>query len=150
MENLKIWIIKMKDKYKIVINYIKDLTVEIPNTDSLITARNNISKYVMKIDITTNQSRNKMIEVITKLSYSDPTNNKNKSYFEMTYATVINILDLNIKKKELEKLIICDLQIKIYPELEKIFLNTLHNSGLHDVKFEKKFDFEKLYNERLN
>ena len=150
MENLKIWIIKMKDKYKIVINYIKDLTVEIPNTDSLITARNNISKYVMKIDITTNQSRNKMIEVITKLSYSDPTNNKNKSYFEMTYATVINILDLNINKKELEKLIICDLQIKIYPELEKIFLNTLHNSGLHDVKFEKKFDFEKLYNERLN
>jgi len=140
----------MKDKYKIVINYIKDLTVEIPNTDSLITARNNISKYVMKIDITTNQSRNKMIEVITKLSYSDPTNNKNKSYFEMTYATVINILDLNINKKELEKLIICDLQIKIYPELEKIFLNTLHNSGLHDVKFEKKFDFEKLYNERLN
>ena len=140
----------MKDKYKIVINYIKDLTVEIPNTDALITTRNNISKYVMKIDITTNRSRNKMIEVITKLSYSDPTNNKNKSYFEMTYATVINILDLNINKKELEKLIICDLQIKIYPELEKIFLNTLHNSGLHDVKFEKKFDFEKLYNERLN
>ena len=101
--------IKMENKYKIVLNYIKDLTVEIPNPDALITTRNNISKYLMKIDITSSPTRNKMIEVITKLSYSDPSNNKKKSYFEMTYATVINILDVNIKKKELEKLIVCDL-----------------------------------------
>ena len=150
MENLKISMIKMENKYKIVLNYIKDLTVEIPNPDALITTRNNISKYLMKIDITSSPTRNKMIEVITKLSYSDPSNNKKKSYFEMTYATVINILDINIKKKELEKLIVCDLQIKIYPSLEKIFLDILHSAGLHDVQFTKKFDFEKLYSERLN
>ena len=150
MENLKISMIKMENKYKIVLNYIKDLTVEIPNPDALITTRNNISKYLMKIDITSSPTRNKMIEVITKLSYSDPSNNKKKSYFEMTYATVINIFDINIKKKELEKLIVCDLQIKIYPSLEKIFLDILHSACLHDVKFNKKFDFEKLYSERLN
>ena len=142
--------IKMENKYKIVLNYIKDLTVEIPNPDALITTRNNISKYLMKIDITSSPTRNKMIEVITKLSYSDPSNNKKKSYFEMTYATVVNILDVNIKKKELEKLIVCDLQIKIYPSLEKIFLDILHSAGLHDVQITKKFDFEKLYSERLN
>ena len=88
--------IKMENKYKIVLNYIKDLTVEIPNPDALITTRNNISKSLMKIDITSSPTRNKMIEVITKLRYSDPSNNKKKSYFEMTYATVINILDFNI------------------------------------------------------
>jgi preprotein translocase subunit SecB len=91
-----------------------------------------------------------MIEVNTILKFEDKQENKKKSHFEMNYSTIVEI-DKEIKeKKELEKIILCDVQIEIYPELEKSFLNLLHNSGYRNVKFEKKIDFEKLYNQRLN
>jgi preprotein translocase subunit SecB len=91
-----------------------------------------------------------MIEVNTILKFEDKQENKKKSYFEINYSTIVEI-DNEIKEKdELEKIILCDVQIDIYPELEKSFLNLLHNSGYPDVKFEKKIDFEQLYNQRLN
>ena len=90
------------------------------------------------------------MEVTTKLTYADPSKNKNKAFFEIKYATVVDILDSTLKKKDLEKIILCDLQIEIYPELEKKFLNILRNSGLPSLEFGQKIDFEKLYKERLN
>ena len=54
------------------------------------------------------------------------------------------------KKKEMEKIILIDVQNKIYPDLEKSFLNLLHNSGYPNVKIEKKIDFEELYNRQFN
>ena len=150
MENLKILMIKMNNNYKIILNYIKDLSVEIPDPEALITAKNNIRKYSMDINISSKALKNKMIEVSTKLTYKDPTNNKKKSYFEILYATVISVKDQNINKKSLEKIILCDLQIKIYPKLETIFLNIIRDAGFPNIKFDKKIDFEKLYNKRLN
>ena len=140
----------MENKYKIIISYIQDLSVEIPSPENLITIRNTTAEYRMAVDISTKPSKRKMIEVITKLTYSNPNKKKDKGIFEIKYATVIDILDLKINKDELEKIILCDLQTEIYPELEEKFLTILKNSGLPDLKFGKKIDFEQLYKARLN
>ena len=140
----------MENKYKIILSYIQDLSVEIPSPESLITIRNTTPEYRMAVDISTKPLKRKMIEVITKLTYSNPNKKKDQGFFQIKYATAIDILDVQIKKKELEKIVLSDLQTKIYPELEDKFLNILRNSGLPDLKFGSKIDFEKLYNERLN
>tara|TARA_A100001011_G_scaffold268479_1_gene277641 strand:- start:892 stop:1314 length:423 start_codon:yes stop_codon:yes gene_type:complete len=140
----------MKNKYKIIVSYIQDLSVEIPSPESLITIRNTIPEYQMKVNISSKPSKRKMIEVLTTLSYENPNKKKLNGFFQIKYATVIDILDLQIKKDELEKIVLCDLQIEIYPELEKKFLTILKNSGLPDLKFGKKIDFEGLYKAKLN
>ena len=140
----------MTKKYEIVLKYIKDLSVEIPNAEAFIFSREYITKYSLGINITTKPLKDEMIEVITKVNYKDPTENKRKSYFEILYATIIKIKDKNLKKEELEKIILCDVQNEIYPGLEKIFLSVIKDSGFPDLKLEKKVDFEKLYQQRLN
>tara|TARA_B100001093_G_scaffold457182_1_gene468726 strand:+ start:130 stop:552 length:423 start_codon:yes stop_codon:yes gene_type:complete len=140
----------MENKYKIIISYIQDLSVEIPNPESLITVRNTIPEFQMKVNISSKSLKRKMIEVLTTLSYVNPNKKKINGFFQIKYATVIDILDIQIKKDDLEKIVLCDLQIRIYPELEKKFLTILKNSGLPDLKFGKKIDFEKLYKARLN
>ncbi len=140
----------MENRYKIIISYIQDLSIEIPSPESLITIRNTTPEYRMGVEINTKPSKRKMIEVLTTLTYSNPSKKKAQGFFQIKYATVINILDLKIKKEELEKIILCDLQTEIYPDLEKKFLNILRNSGLPDLKFGKKIDFEELYKARQN
>ena len=140
----------MTKKYEIVLKYIKDLSVEIPNAETFIFSREYITKYSLGINITTNPLKDEMIEIITKINYKDPSENKRKSYFEILYASVIKIKDKNLNKEELERIILCDVQNEIYPDLEKIFLNVIKDSGFPDLKLEKKVDFEKLYQQRLN
>jgi len=140
----------MTKKYKILSNYIKDMSSETPNIETYIFVKDYISKYQLNIDINSKAVKNKMIEVNTILKFEDKQNNKKKSYFEMNYSTIVEIDDEIKEKNDLEKIILCDVQIDIYPELEKSFLNLLHNSGYPNVKFEKKIDFEQLYNQRLN
>ena len=91
-----------------------------------------------------------MIEIITKLTYKDPSENKKKSHFEISFSTVIKINNKSLKKEELEKIILCDVQNEIYPELEKIFLGIIKDSGFPDLKLEKKINFEELYQKKLN
>ena len=140
----------MENKYKIIVNYIQDLSIEIPSPESLITIRNTIPEYQMRVNINSKPLKRKMIEVLTTLIYENPNKKKTNGFFEIKYATVIDILDLEIKKNELERIVLCDLQIKIYPELEQKFLTILKSSGLPDLKFGKKIDFEKLYKSRLS
>jgi len=140
----------MTEKVKILGKYIKDMSSETPDIETYIFVRDYISKYQLNIDINSNALKNKMIEVSTILKFEDKQGNKKKSYFEINYSTLVKINDEIKEKKELEKIILCDVQIEIYPELEKSFLNLLHNSGYPNVKFEKKVDFEQLYNQRLN
>ena len=140
----------MEDKYKIVVSYIQDLSVEIPSPESLVSIRNTIPEFQMKVDINSKPLKKKMIEVLTTLSYTNPNKKKETGFFQIKYATVIDILDLKIKKDELEKIILSDLQTKIYPELELKFLTILKNAGLPNLKFGKKIDFEALYKARLN
>ena len=140
----------MTKKYEIVLNYIKDLSVEIPDAQTFIFSKEYITKYSLGINVTTNGMKNGMIEVITKLHYKDPNDNKKKSYFEISYATVVKIIDKNLKKEDLEKIILIEVQNEIYPNLEKIFLNVIRDAGFPNLALEKKVDFEKLYYQRLN
>ena len=140
----------MTKKYKIVSKYIKDMSSETPDIETYIFVKDYISKYQLNIDINSKALKNRMIEVNTILKFEDKQENKKKSYFEMNYSTIVEIDNEIKQKKELEKIILCDVQIEIYSELEKSFLNLLHNSGYPNVKFEKKIDFEKLYNQRFN
>ena len=141
---------KMTEKYKILGKYIKDMSSETPDVETYIFVRDYISKYQLNIDINSKALKKKMIEINTILKFEDKQENKKKSFFEINYSTIVEINDEIKEKKDLEKIILCDVQIEIYPELEKSFLNLLHNSGYPDVKFEKKVDFEQLYNQRLN
>lgn len=140
----------MPDNFKIILEYIKDLSVETPDAETLIYVKDNILKYQMNIGITSQALKNKMIEVNTKLTFQDKDNSKKKSFFEIIYATIIKIDDKIKDKKEMEKIILCDLQVKIYSKLERIFLNLIKDSGYSEIKFDKKVDFEKLYNQRIN
>ena len=139
----------MTENYKILGQYIKDLSSETPDVETYLYVKDYISKYQLGIDITSKALKNKMIEVYTTFNFKDKTNSKKKSFFEIVFATIIQVKD-DIKKEELEKIILCDLQNKIYPNLEKTLLNLLHNSGYQGIKFEKKVDFENLYNQRFN
>ena len=140
----------MENKYKIIISYIQDLSIEIPSPENLLTIRNTIPEFQMKVDINSKPLKKKMIEVLTTLSYTNPNKKKLTGFFQIKYATVIDIIDLKIRKDELEKIVLSDLQTRIYPELEQKFLTILKNSGLPDLKFGKKINFEELYKARLN
>ena len=140
----------MTEKFNILGKYIKDLSSETKDTETYIYVKDFISKYQLNININSKAIKNQMVEIDTIMKFEDKNEAKFKSYFEMTYTTVIKVSDEVKEKKELEKIILCDAQMKIYPDLEKSFLDLLHNSGYPDVKFEKKIDFEKLYNNRFN
>ena len=136
--------------YKILAEFIKDMSSETPNIESYIFVKENISKYQLNIDINSKALKNNMIEVNTILKFEDKEANDKKSFFEIIYVSIVKI-DENVKdKKELEKILLCDVQNKIYPNLEKTFLNLLHNSGYPGIKLEKKIDFTQLYKQRSN
>ena len=140
----------MTEKYEVLGKYIKDMSSEIADVETYIFVKDYISKYQLSIDINSKAIKNKMIEVNTIMKFEDKEERKKKSYFEINYATIIKVDDEVKEKKELEKIILCDVQIAIYPDLEKSLLDLLHNSGYPSVKFEKKIDFEKLYNQKFN
>ena len=140
----------MTKKYKILGKYIKDMSSETPNSETYIFVKDNISKYQLGIDINSKPIKNKMIEISTLLKFEDKGESAKKSYFEINYCTIVKIDDEVKEKKDLERIILCDVQIEIYPDLEKSLLDLLHNSGYQEIKFEKKVDFEKLYNQKFN
>jgi len=140
----------MTEKFKILGKFIKDLSSETPNVETYLLVRERIAKYQLGIDISSKALKNKMIEVNTTFKFEDKEESKKKSHFEIIYSTVIKVNEAVKEKKELEKIILCDVQIKIYPALEKALLDLLHNSGYPGIKFEKKVDFEALYKQRFN
>ena len=140
----------MTENYKILGKYIKDCSSETPNIETYLFVKDQISKYNLNIDITSKALKNKLIEINTTMKFEDKEPNERKSYYEIVYSTIISIDDEVKEKKELEKIILCDVQNKIYPDLEKAFLDLIHNSGHPEIKLEKKIDFEQLYNSRFN
>ena len=140
----------MTKKYKILAKYIKDLSSETPDIETYLFVKDHISQYQLGIDITSKALKDKVIEINTTLKFEDKKNSKKKSYFEIVFATIIKMNEDTKEKKELEKIILCDVQIDIYPDLEKSLLDVLHDSGYPEVKIEKKIDFENLYNQKFN
>ena len=139
-----------KEKYKILTQYIKDISSETSNVETYLFVKDNISKYHLNIDISSKPLKNRLIEINTTLKFEDKDGNEKKSYFEIIYATVINVDNELKEKNDLQKVILCDVQVLIYPKIEKALLDLIHNSGFPEVRFEKKIDFEKLYNEKFN
>ena len=140
----------MTENFKILAEFIKDMSSETPDIETYIFVKENISKYQLKIDINSKPLKNKMIEVNTILKFEDKEINEKKSYFEIVYVSIVKINEEIKNKNDLEKILLCDVQNKIYPNLEKAFLNLLHNSGYPGIKFEKKIDFTELYKQRIN
>jgi len=140
----------MTEKFKIFAKYIKDMSSETPDIETFLFVKENITKYQLNIDITSKALKNKFIEINITLKFEDKEANKKKSHYEIIYASIIKVNEEIINKKDLEKIILCDVPIAIYPDLKKAFLNLIHNSGHPDIKLEKKIDFDKLYNERSN
>ncbi len=140
----------MTEKFKILGKFIKDLSSETPDLETYLLVKERIGKYQLGIDITSKALKDKMIEVNTTFKFEDKEEVKKKSYFEILYSTIVKVGEEVKDKKELEKIILCDVQVEIYPDLEKALLDLLHNSGYPAVKFEKKVDFESLYKQKFN
>ena len=140
----------MTERFKILAKYIKDMSSETPDIETYLFVKDYISKYQLNIDITSKALKNKLVEVNTTLKFEDKGENSKKSYFEIVFATIIKVGEEIQEKKDLEKIILCDVQKEIYPNLETSFLNLLHSSGYPDVKFDKKIDFDDLYNKEFN
>ena len=140
----------MTENYKILAKFIKDISAETPDLETYIFVKNYISKYNLHIDITSLAVKDRVIEINTKLSLSDPNEGQKKIYFEIVYATVVKIDETIKNSKEIEKIVVCDVQNKIYPELEKIFLKLIVDSGYPEPKPNKKIDFEELFKNKNN
>ena len=138
----------MSEKFKIIAQFVKDISSETPDIETYLYVKDYLKNYNLSIDITTSPLKNRLIEVNTKLNFSDTKNSKKKSNFEIIYATIVKMEEEVKDKKEMEKIILCEVQNKIYPNLEKIFENLLKDSGYPVIKIEKKIDFEKLYNQQ--
>ncbi len=140
----------MTRKYKILGKYIKDMSSETPDVETYISTGNHLKKYQLDIDIKSIALKNNMIQIDLTLKYLNKNSEVKRSHFEIVYSTVVKIDEAIKEKKDLEKIILCDVQIEIYPDLEKSLLDLLHNSGYPGIKFEKKVDFETLYNKKFN
>ena len=140
----------MSESYRIMSKYIKDISGETPDIETYLYVKDYISKYQLNIDINSKPLKAQIIEINTLLKFHDNSESKKKSHFEITYSTVIK-LDKEIKDKNiLQKIVLCDVQKEVYPEMEKALLNLLHTSGYPEIKFEKKIDFEDLYKKKFN
>ena len=142
--------ITMSKNYKILGKYIKDMSSETPDIETYLFVKDHISKYQLNIDINSQALKNKLLEINTTLKFEDKELNEKKSHFEITYTSIVKINEEVKNKKELEKILLCDVQNKIYPNLKKIFVNLIESSGFPGIKFDKKVDFNKLYNERFS
>ena len=140
----------MSENYKIMSKFIKDISGETPDIETYLYVKDFISKYQLNIEINSKPLKAQIIEVNTLLKFHDNSESKKKSHFEMTYTSVIKLNEEIKDKKILQKIILCDVQKEIYPELEKALLNLLHTSGYPNIKFEKKVDFEELYKKQFN
>ena len=138
----------MNKKFTIITEFVKDLSSETPDVETYLYVKDYLKNYNLSIDITSAPLKNRLIEVNTKLNFTDSKNSKKKSNFEIIYATIVKIEEEVKDRKEMEKIILCEVQNKIYPNIEKIFLNLLKDSGYPVIKIEKKIDFEKLYNQQ--
>ena len=95
----------MTEKFKILSQYIKDMSSETADIETFLFVKENIRKYQLNIDINSKAIKNNLIEVNVTLKFEDKEPNEKKSYFEIVYATIIRLVEKIEDKKELEKII---------------------------------------------
>ncbi len=135
--------------YKILAEFVKDVSSETKDIQTYLFVKDYISKYQLTIDITSEPTKNKLIEVSTILKFEDKEDNKKKSYFELVYVSIVKLDESVKEKKEIQKIILCNVQKDIQPKIEKTFTDLINNSGFKQVAV-KNIDFEKLYNSKFN
>ena len=141
----------MTKKYKILGKFISDMSSETKDIETYIFVKDRIGiNYKLGIDIKSKALKNKIIEVNTIMRFEDKDDVQKKSLFEIKFSTIVNIIDEVKEKEELEKILLCDVQEEILPDIEKSFLDLLHNSGYPGFTFEKKLDFKELYKQKTN
>ena len=140
----------MSENYKIISKFIKDISGETPDIETYLYVKDYISKYQMNIEIKSKALKAQIIEINTLLKFHDNNKSKKKSHFELTYTTIIKLEKEIKEKKVLQKIILCDVQNEMYSEMEEALLNLLKMSGFPNIKFDKKIDFEELYNKKFN
>ena len=140
----------MTENFKIISSFIKDMSSETPDVQTFLFVTEKIASYRLNIDINSKALKNGIIEVNIILKFTDTPEVSKKSYFEIVYTSVIKIDEKVSDKTEMEKIILCDVPNKVYPNLEKIFKNLLIDSGYPRIKFEKKVDFTELYKQRAS
>ena len=140
----------MSENYKIISKFIKDISGETPDVETYLYVKDYISKYQMNIEIKSKALKAQIIEINTILRFHDNSESKRKSHFELTYTTIIKLEKEIKEKKVLQKIILCDVQKEMYSEMEEALLNLIKMSGFPNIKFEKKVDFEDLYNKKFN
>ena len=140
----------MTEKFKILAKYIKDMSSETPDVETYISTGNNIGKYQLDIDIKSIALKNNMIEVIITLKFQHKDTQLKRSHFEIIYAVAVKIDESIKEKKDLEKIVLCDVPNSVVSDIEKSFTDMMNNSGFPNIKLEKKIDFTKLYLERFN
>ncbi len=141
---------KVSENFDIILEYIKDLSIETPSASALLYVRENLFNYNMDIDISSLALKNRSLEITTKLILQDKNENADKAFFEIKYATVVSIKSTIVDKKKIGKIVLCDLQKIIYPKIQKIFIDLIKNAGYPDIKFDKVVDFEKMYNDKFS
>ena len=140
----------MTENYKIIGSFIKDMSSETPDSPTYIFVRDKIPKYKLNIDINSKAVKDGIIEVNIIIKFSDQPEILKRAHFEITYTSIVKVDEKVSDKKEMEKIILCDVPNEIYPNLERIFLNLLTDSGYPGIKFEKKVDFTELYKQKSN
>ena len=134
--------------YKIIGKYIKHINFGIPNPKTFFLLSKNIANYKINVEIKSNQVKQNIIEVLTSLNLSPTKDNFEKIDTKIVYATIVELSNNNMEKKEMERIILIDVPTKIYHELRNIFVYLFENSGFKDVKISESVDFEKLYQMR--
>ena len=140
----------MSENYKIMSKFIKDVSGETPDLETYLYVKDFISKYQLNIEINSKPLKAQIIEVNTLLKFHDNSESKKKSHFEITYTSIVKLQEGVKDKNIVQKIILCDVQKEVFPEIEKALLSLLHTSGYPDVKFLKKVDFEELYKKNFN
>jgi len=131
--------------HKIIGKYIKELNFNIPNAKTFFLLSKDIVNYKINIDIKSDQVKENIIEVLTTLNLNPIKEGLEKIDTKIVFSTIVELEDKNIKKEDMEEIILIKIPSKIYPELRQIFVFLFENSGFKDIKINEVVDFEKLY-----
>ena len=135
--------------YKIISKFIKDVSFEIPNTQTFVMLEKELKKYNLNFDIKSKPFKNGIIEVNTILRLVPGDEVKHKMLTEINLTALVSIDATNQDKKEVEKIILIKVPAEVYPTLYETFIFLFSQAGIKNISIEKEVNFEKMYNEKV-
>ena len=132
--------------YKILTKFIKNLFFNIENQKEFTQLSKNIRNYKINLDIKSKQVEKKIIEIEISLYLEEK--ETGKILTKLIYSTVIELINLKIRRELLEKIILIEIPEKVYEDMRKIFIFLFQSSGFKNVKIDQNVDFRKLYESR--